>query len=893
MQRIAYYFIGVTMCLLLNTNVQSQGSGQWMWTKGDSLTGQYGAYDTLGYFNNYTYYNAYRGYDYAFSKMYNSKFYTYTFRYYFPTIIGRTSNNVAAYSPSMNNWAGYKITGYFYHNPPYPLSIAVLRPCIYSPQGVATSYATPSGRGGALCWSDAQGNTWLYGGKDSMGLRADMWKYVTNANKWMWVGGDTNSNALPVYGIKGIANATNSPGGRIGSITHWVDKQGNFWLFGGAIDNMGNNANDLWKYNPSTLQWTWMNGPNTINDAGNYGTMGISAVSNQPPARSGYAASQDTALNLLVFGGSNRNDVWKYNIATNLWTWVAGTNQLNDFVGNYVGYCQIGTPAARHNWRAAQLVGNFKHLSYIFGGGVLFGNVCNNDLWLFDSNTNQFKWLNGTFNSSANQNGIYGTEGIYAPSNRVPGRSLHGMVVDYGNRLFMFTGLDCSGRMKNDVWRYTPDTSCIPLPICSNSYFTQNITICKNDTFKLPNGYPQTIAGTFVDTIMNLTGCDSVITTHLSVVNNKFITKNSSICANQYYAFHNGKKTNLAGIYKDTIPSISSCDTIYTINLSVINLPTKSIIANICSNQTYTLPSGKIVTTAGLYKDTMANVVGCDSVISVQLTILNTSNNAINKTICSNQSFLFNNQTLTTSGIYKDTLVNYVGCDSIISLQLVVNSISSNTLNEVICNNQFYTLPNGTQASKQGIYKDTLLNISGCDSFITINLSVIDLPQFNLGADTNLCGGNSVILSAPMYSSATYLWNTNSINNVITVDTSGFYYVSVSMPPCTSVADSIKINFIDCDCKVLLPNSFTPNHDGIDETFKPIMACDVEPQQYDFKIYNRWGQKVFSTTLFNTAWDGTFNGSLQEVGAYVFFVSFINPTTHQKEFYKGDVLLLR
>jgi gliding motility-associated-like protein len=289
----------------------------------------------------------------------------------------------------------------------------------------------------------------------------------------------------------------------------------------------------------------------------------------------------------------------------------------------------------------------------------------------------------------------------------------------------------------------------------------------------------------------------------------------------------------------------------------------------------------------------LMNAVGCDSIISLQLTVLNTSSSTISKTICSNQSFLFNNQVLTTSGIYYDTLVNKNGCDSLISLQLVVNSTSNISLSPVICSNQFYALPNGVQVSKQGIYKDTLLNISGCDSFIIIHLSVIDLPQFNLGNDTNLCAGNSIILSVPQYASANYVWNTNAINNTISVDTSGLYQVMITIPPCASVADSITINFIDCDCKVLLPNSFTPNADGIDETFKPIMACDVEPQQYDFKIYNRLGQKVFSTTLFGSAWDGTFNGALQEVGAYVFFVSFINPTTHQKEFYKGDVLLLR
>jgi gliding motility-associated-like protein len=820
--------------------VYSQGSGTWTFEQGNQYWLQNSSiFDSTGCFS-YKYYainNTGNTFGCNYWKINQGNFWVFagkTFNGGFPHYY----NYLAEYSGILNAWAGKKTPTY--RNPPYSFTAYQYPTSKYNVKGVASVCGTPSGREGALTWTDAQGDMWLYGGKDTTGLHSDMWKYNIALNMWMWVGGDSTPNHTATYGIMGTAALGNSPGGREGAITHWVDKQGNFWLFGGVINRHGDVANDLWKYNPTTDLWTWMHGSTTPNDLGNYGTLGVAAFSNLPPARNGYAASQDTAMNLLLFGGMNHNDVWKYNISANKWTWIAGSNQLND-AGSYVAYCQVGLPAARHHWRAAQLVGNFKHLTYLFGGTDTAGNTCNNDLWLFDSNTNQFKWLNGTYNNAANQNGNYGTAGVASPSNRIPGRYLHCMVVDYANRLYVYTGADCGAHPRNDVWRYIPDTSCIPLPPCSNTSYSQNISICKNDTFKLPNGYPQTVAGTYVDTIMNMTGCDSVITTHLSVLNYQYQTKSITICSNQNYTLHNGKKLNAAGVYYDTIPSATSCDSIYTIQLSVNNI----------------------------------------------------SNTSINKTICSNQSFLFNNQMLTTSGIYYDTLINQNGCDSIISLQLVVNSVNNINLNPVICSNQFYTLPNGLPINKSGIYKDTLLNMLGCDSFITINLSVIDLPQINLGNDTNLCAGNSIILSAPQYSLANYVWNNYSTNNAITVDTSGLYHVMITMPPCASVADSITINFMDCDCKVLFPNSFTPNNDGVDETFKPIIACDLEPQQYDFKIYNRLGQKVFSTTLFGNAWDGTFNGALQELGAYVFFVSFINPTTHQKEMYKGDVILLR
>jgi gliding motility-associated-like protein len=842
-------FLLLLFMLLIFCHVsKAQGIGKWAYMIGDTLCrihSELTNWDSVGYRNYFYAYhnNITRSYSQSYWKLQNGFFYCFAGFKTNPNWTQQFFNNLSGYNTSLNYWIGLKYP--YYNNTVYTI---VHPPNRYQTKGVASVNSTPSGRQGSLTWTDASGDLWLYGGEDTTGLRSDMWKFNIASQNWMWVSGDSTANNLPIYGTKGIAAINNSPGGRSGSITHWVDKQGNFYLFGGKVDMGGSVANDLWKYNPITKQWTWINGPNVFNDAGSYGALGIAAATNLPSARDGYAASQDTAYNLLLFGGMNHNDAWRYNLKTNIWTWVAGTNQINN-MGVYTGYCQIGVPGARHDWRGAQLVNNLKHLTYLFAGTELFGTICNTDLWVFDSNTNQFKWLNGVYNGpgySGCTNLTFGGVtrlplGVSYATNRIPGRSLFCMVVDNQNRLFVFTGKGCDNHDKEDVWRYDPDTACLPVLACSKTYYTQSITICKNDTFRLSMGFKQTVAGTYNDTIMNATGCDSIITTNLTVLNYQYQTKSITICSNQNYTLHNGKKINTAGVYYDTIPSATSCDSVYTLNLLV-----------------------KAASFSNL-----------------------------SKTICSNQSYLFNNQMLTTSGIYYDTLVNKNGCDSLISLQLVVNSISNINLNPVICSNQLYTLPNGLQVSKQGIYKDTLLNLSGCDSFITIHLSVINLPQINLGSDTNLCVGNTIILSAPQYAAANYIWNNHTANNAITVDTSGLYHVMIAMPPCASVADSITINFIDCDCKVLFPNSFTPNNDGIDETFKPIMACDIEPQQYEFKIYNRLGQKVFSTTLFSTTWDGTFNGILQEVGAYVFFVSFINPTTQQKEFYKGDVILLR
>src|SRR5687768_8525296 len=83
----------------------------------------------------------------------------------------------------------------------------------------------------------------------------------TNAQDWTWMHGQDQINASPSYGVKGVAGINNNPGGRSQHVT-WTDAQGNLWMFGGeGIDSSAFGLlNDLWKYNISTNEWTWMHG---------------------------------------------------------------------------------------------------------------------------------------------------------------------------------------------------------------------------------------------------------------------------------------------------------------------------------------------------------------------------------------------------------------------------------------------------------------------------------------------------------------------------------------------------------------------------------------------------------------------------------------------------------
>jgi hypothetical protein len=109
------------------------------------------------------------------------------------------------------------------------------------------------------------------------------------------------------------------------------------------------------------------------------------------------------------------------------------------------------------------------------------------------------------------------------------------------------------------------------------------------------------------------------------------------------------------------------------------------------------------------------------------LNVLPTSTGAFTQTICSNETFTFNGATLNTAGSYNDTLTSANGCDSVVTLTLVVNSTKATSLNQSICQGSSFTF-NGQTLTAAGTYKDTLTSATGCDSVITLNLTVNPLP---------------------------------------------------------------------------------------------------------------------------------------------------------------------
>jgi N-acetylneuraminic acid mutarotase len=375
----------------------------------------------------------------------------------------------------------------------------------YGTIGVSAPANTPGARVGSATWQDSNGNLWLFGGS----LYNDLWKYNTTTNEWTWIKGSNVTNQNGVYGTIGVASASNNPGGRM-DMVWWKDNNGNFWLLGGygfAETGTGNGLNDLWKYDPLTNEWTWMNGSKLANQSGVYGTINVSSPSNMPGARTNGVGWTDVNNNLWLFGGANRNDLWKYNIVTNEWTWMNGSNLTNQQGSYGAPNSPSNVPGGRVG--AAGLVDNSGNL-LLFGGYGYASTATGgylSDLWQYNPSTNLWNFIKGS--SVINTPGVYGTIGVAAPSNMPGGRNGPTVWKDATGKLWLFGGVGFSetgqgqGQLA-DLWKidgsfvgineYTLNSSFKLFPNPSNGSFEIQVdNQIENGIIKIYNSLGQEV----------------------------------------------------------------------------------------------------------------------------------------------------------------------------------------------------------------------------------------------------------------------------------------------------------------------------------------------------------------------------------------------------------------
>ena len=308
------------------------------------------------------------------------------------------------------------------------------------------------------------------------------------------------------------------------------------------------------------------------------------------------------------------------------------------------------------------------------------------------------------------------------------------------------------------------------------------------------NGQTYSQSGDYVQTLTNAHGCDSVVTLHLSIV--EAITTEWSVTDCDSYTWNTTTYTT-SGDYTQTFASSIGCDSIVTLHLTLHNSNTGTEIVTACD--TYTWINGVTYTSTPAVAPTMTltNVDGCDSVVTLHLTINNSNVTSLSVTTC--DSYTWNGETYTTSGVYSQTLTNAAGCDSVVLMNLFVYPSAATDDYVTICENELpysyldTVFESGTAASTTVVF--TLSTVHGCDSVVTLHLTVVPAftPQLNVAGSINPCVSSSATLSVTG-SYAAYAWSNGATTSTITVDEADYYWVEVTdIHGCTGVSETVQL----------------------------------------------------------------------------------------------------
>ena len=423
----------------------------------------------------------------------------------------------------------------------------------------------------------------------------------------------------------------------------------------------------------------------------------------------------------------------------------------------------------------------------------------------------------------------------------------------------------------------------------------QSHTFLWNDASTNPSLQVQT-AGTYSVHVTSIEGCVGFDTIAIGVYSTPTPTVESvGICENETavietdvyasYLWNTGQETrqievSTAGVYTVTVEDSNGCLGSGSGTLTIHDNPVISALNNpvLCKGGEITLfpsmpggdyywkPGGETtpsiqVSSAGDYEVVVKTVFGCSDSASIH--VIEKENPAIDlgsdTTICDGQTV-------------------FIGFESEGSI------ITWNTGD----------VSDSIQIDTTGIYEATIMDLNNCIGKDTVLVNVSRNPQPIAPNDTAVCFQEIEVLPLSVVSGARdqIFWSTGDTTNDIFIDVEGVYEVTaINLDGCIG-KDTVEV-FRECPSLLWIPNAFTPDQDGVNDVFGP-EAINI--YDYDFYVFNRWGELLFHSTNIENKWDGTFNGRNCQIDVYVWKLYYRTEEEHgglKRQVEVGNVTLLR
>lgn len=491
-----------------------------------------------------------------------------------------------------------------------------------------------------------------------------------------------------------------------------------------------------------------------------------------------------------------------------------------------------------------------------------------------------------------------------------------------------------------------------------------------------------------VTTVYSIIGsneeCADTIDVEVNVGASYEILSTINLCDGESYVLPNGETVDSAGVFPIYFQTINNlCDSVITTEINLIEPNLVELTENICDGDTITLADGTLVSSSGSYTVVLTSLVnGCDSTIITDVIVTPSYNLSESISVCDDGSYyLPDGSSPNSSGTYNFEFQTQFGCDSNIVVDLQLYPQYNFQYGVEICDGENLTLPDGTTVDIEGFYSTMLQTTNGCDSLITIDLVVNPLPDLDIGVESSYCLYDGDITLNPLPSGGILTGDLLSGFVLEHADSSpGFYSVSYTFTDSNGCTSSETIDYVmpepispsydyhiscndlylfnstpdpldnftyewylnnefagiwpelvlefyennnyelglevtdnyGCSYSILdtmylhheldidgffMPNVFTPNNDGINETFRipePYNTCIL----YHINIFNKWGDLIYEMHN-NTPDFGGYsqNGTFLPEGVYYYTLEVLDypcaETPELRDWCSGAFSLLR
>jgi gliding motility-associated-like protein len=350
---------------------------------------------------------------------------------------------------------------------------------------------------------------------------------------------------------------------------------------------------------------------------------------------------------------------------------------------------------------------------------------------------------------------------------------------------------------------------------------------------------------------------------------------------------------------------------------------TNTVNAQVCTGSTYTFADGsqQVINSATSYVSTLTNSVGCDSIITENITPVQSTTTVIDTTICQGTNYTSVGDAANFVNVLADfqhtsTLTASNGCDSILVENITVIPLPTLDLGNDFngCFGESITLTattnGGTPVWSTGDVSTSITFVASTDTFFvatlagtcdtvsdTIYITILQAPIIDAGPDVTIpLGGTTTLTATSATSPISYVWNPSTGLSCTACDetTAGplgtTHYIVAGTDENGCVGYDTVLVTIDGEISVYIPNIFSPNNDGQNDVFK---VYGPAWSTYKLEIYDRWGSMIWSSEDPNTPWDGKHkNGDEcpQSVFVYKFWGTSIVGQSVERA---GNVMLTR